>query len=450
MIKFLASIAIVLLMLTAVVLAQDTLTETYNNDDFSFDYPAGWHVDDSGAFVRLNSPFTEPVVALLVFAGRDFTSQLTGDTAVAILRSAQTLIPDITGDPAPMTIGEREAAVAFMLTDELQGYAIVVPFSGGGYGLLLAATRPGAFAPFEPIVFAIAGTYNAALDQPEPTATPVTAAPSMTIPTAPQLTNYAQGWEAAIRELLQWGMVSESGGLVFYEPAAFLGGIGRRFTPLATNRPYSNVVMAADLTFTPGNPAQVEICTLSTRIQTDTSGDGVLYLDVGFASEGSLIVLDRFSEAEVPRLQATALGIDLTRSHHVLLWLHDEQLAVYLDGERVIDTTVISNRAGSYGITLVAHGEAARCEGENVWVYQFPAFEPGLCTVSTTVVVNRRTGPGTAFDRAGHMPTNTPLTAVAQARGEEDYIWWQLEDGTWVREDVVNAQGSCRTLPVVE
>jgi hypothetical protein len=72
-----------------------------------------------------------------------------------------------------------------------------------------------------------------------------------------------------------------------------------------------------------------------------------------------------------------------------------------------------------------------------------------ICLVGSLQSVNLRVGPGTDFDRAGTIPVNQEQAVVGQATGSDDFTWWQLENGRWVRSDVVTAAGDCRAVPVV-
>jgi hypothetical protein len=58
-----------------------------------------------------------------------------------------------------------------------------------------------------------------------------------------------------------------------------------------------------------------------------------------------------------------------------------------------------------------------------------------------------RSGPGTNFDQAGRLTPGSTSRAQAATLGEDGFIWWQLENGHWVRNDVVNAFGDCQDLP---
>lgn len=75
--------------------------------------------------------------------------------------------------------------------------------------------------------------------------------------------------------------------------------------------------------------------------------------------------------------------------------------------------------------------------------------EAGGCTVTALGVINMRSGPGTAYPRVGSLAENETAISVGQAEGLDGFTWWKLDDGNWVREDVVSATGDCTGLPVV-
>lgn len=67
-----------------------------------------------------------------------------------------------------------------------------------------------------------------------------------------------------------------------------------------------------------------------------------------------------------------------------------------------------------------------------------------LHTVSN---VNARGGPGTTFDVVGSlMPGDSPQV-VGQTTGADRFTWWQLDDGAWVRDDVVSIIGDGADVP---
>ncbi len=64
--------------------------------------------------------------------------------------------------------------------------------------------------------------------------------------------------------------------------------------------------------------------------------------------------------------------------------------------------------------------------------------------------VNRRSGPGTEYGVTGMITTNAaPSVVTGYAADTSGQQWWQLEDGTYVRGDVVIASGPCDNVPEV-
>ena len=71
------------------------------------------------------------------------------------------------------------------------------------------------------------------------------------------------------------------------------------------------------------------------------------------------------------------------------------------------------------------------------------------CTITPNAAsANKRTGAGTNFDIPGQLTASQPETAIAQIKGDDDFVWWQLEDESYVRSDVVIEQGDCNFLPL--
>ncbi len=64
-----------------------------------------------------------------------------------------------------------------------------------------------------------------------------------------------------------------------------------------------------------------------------------------------------------------------------------------------------------------------------------PAFQPQAAKV--TSVVNLRAGPGTTFDVRAELKAGSPVVAVARQLADDGYWWLLLQDGAWVRSDLV-------------
>lgn len=63
--------------------------------------------------------------------------------------------------------------------------------------------------------------------------------------------------------------------------------------------------------------------------------------------------------------------------------------------------------------------------------------------------INLRGGPGTNFDVVSVAAAGEQVTAVGQAE-VDGYIWWWLDDSSWVRSDVIGSGADCAELPVVD
>lgn len=275
---------------------------------------------------------------------------------------------------------------------------------------------------------------------------------STTTSRVPQvLANYNGRWENTVAELEEQSIISEGGSLVFEEDYTFFSGQGAFFTPLARTSPYADVVMAGELTFNVGTTDEVERCFLAARINTDPGGTATTYIDAGFLNDGSLRLTDRYeNSSSTQTIEIFDTDFDLSVPHHLLILILDNRMTVYVDGQLVVTNFEVVDRAGTYGIALIGRGPGVRCEGRNVWVYQAPAIIPGVCEITAPNVVNQRSGPGTNFGVAGQLTEGTITRASGQAIGTDEALWWQLDNGTWVRSNVVNAQGDCRNLPVIE
>ncbi len=75
---------------------------------------------------------------------------------------------------------------------------------------------------------------------------------------------------------------------------------------------------------------------------------------------------------------------------------------------------------------------------------------PSGCTVTAgNQTINLRGGAGTNFNAVGALEPSQTADAVGQAQGADGFTWFTLSDGSWVRSDVVLADGACDSLPVV-
>jgi uncharacterized protein YraI len=74
--------------------------------------------------------------------------------------------------------------------------------------------------------------------------------------------------------------------------------------------------------------------------------------------------------------------------------------------------------------------------------------EQNHCHIVSRTAVNVRTGPSTLYPKASALEAGGSYVVTAQANGLDGKIWWLLENGGWVRSDVVKAEDSCQQVMV--
>ncbi|MEO8610183.1 MAG: hypothetical protein ABI690_19975 [Chloroflexota bacterium] len=267
---------------------------------------------------------------------------------------------------------------------------------------------------------------------------------------AAELTDFGGKSEDTIAELESLSLIPSGSSLIFGENYAFFTGQGNWFTPLASNQPRTNIVLGGDLTFRIGNADELETCTLTSRIDTNSKGTAVTYLDVGLVNDGRVFILDKFSESADPNTAVGTETVDMSEEHNFVLLVVDDKANLFVDGKLQIQDFEVVKRPGTYGIALLGKGKNAKCEGRNIWAYQIPASTNGECTVNSTKNINKRGGPGTSFDSAGQLKAGVDAVVIGQAKGSDGLTWWELDDESWVREDVVTETGDCTSIPIVK
>lgn len=74
-----------------------------------------------------------------------------------------------------------------------------------------------------------------------------------------------------------------------------------------------------------------------------------------------------------------------------------------------------------------------------IWV--FPVLQDAECYITAPNNVNTRDLPSTSGAFMGTLAANTGRFAVDQTRADDGYTWYQLDNGAWVRGDVVAVVG---------
>jgi hypothetical protein len=439
---FIVGLLLTLIIQTLPVSAQEQeLDGSFVADDGTFEiaYPAGWTVDNSDpAFVAISGFMGGYQISISAFSTQIVIPYAAGEMTaydVAVNLAAEPLIED---DAQPLLIGAeetaRDAAVASVEVEQLAGVAFIIAMRNGDYGMVIAVSSRNGLEANSDLILSIVESYNTPLQSID----------------GALLTHYADSWQAAIDELQELAIIGEGGSLVFEEDEAFFTGQGFVFTPMGRRSPHPNIVMAGEIHFTSAS-AEYEDCSLLARVVNPSGGTVNTYLQVGFDNSRDVFYYDSLGTEESTVYQLLPMELDLTVPHHLLMVVSEEFLTVYVDGQRIFDNVQINaERAGTYGIALLGQHRDSRCEGRNIWVYEFPIADTVECVVRSANTINKRSGPGTNFVGNGILtPQETPQ-AIAQTIGADGFIWWQLDDETWVRDDIVSVEGDCENVPQAE
>jgi hypothetical protein len=255
-----------------------------------------------------------------------------------------------------------------------------------------------------------------------------------------------------ITELERMELIEQGGTPITAEDEVTVRGRGEASVPIGYPATANDLVMAAELTFTTEDADESAICGLIARVDRVESGLGS-YVNVGISGTGDLVILDVRGAGEEPTTMETVpLELDLSESHHLLVLLLHERATVFVDGELAAEDIPIFQQDGTVGVLFVNQESDARCVARNHWAYEVPPpTDMETCEVrGGSRPTNRRSGPGTNFSVVGRLVNRAAMAAQGQAVDRSGQLWWQLEDGSWVRDDVVAAVGNCASLPTVE
>ena len=84
---------------------------------------------------------------------------------------------------------------------------------------------------------------------------------------------------------------------------------------------------------------------------------------------------------------------------------------------------------------------------------EIEAYEGGTgsaCIVQAGGTVNLRTEASTASAAVGTLAASRGAVVISQRDGDDGFIWYRLQQGAWVREDVLTLFGDCADLPAVD
>jgi len=311
------------------------------------------------------------------------------------------------GDFDTATVNGRILTTASYLSDDFEGVLVAVPLDDGQFAIV------------DTYRWDISLDYDLVLE---------VASTIETIPSPLTIEDYDADWRTVVPQLEEAGLIPPDGSLLFTEDRAFFEGQGVWFTPLASNSPTVNYVMAGTVSYTRGSDSlaegELEVCALLGGILTDETGSATEFIEVGVDSNNVYYYLDWYNANVENYAEFSRLPLD--ESFHVMFVVQGEALTVFLNGEQIGSELPIVERAGTFGIALTGFGPQAECVGENIWVYQIPRLQTGDCRAVASGAVNKRTDAGTTFDIAGQLTPDVPEDVIARVTDQDGFVWWQL------------------------
>jgi hypothetical protein len=218
-------------------------------------------------------------------------------------------------------------------------------------------------------------------------------------------------------------------------------------------REFSATTVVVAGTMNMAEAAESGSCVLYARYNRDSPDDedNVIQSGIGARLYADNRLCGRVWEAEsgTNRSVCSPAGAVFTSPQRVLLILLEDRMHIYANGQLAVRDVPIVMRAGSFATALVSEDPNVACEVTDIWAFEAIPLVPGLCTVSTSNTVNQRSGPGTGYAVAGQLSPGQTGTAVGQHDGGDGFIWYQLDGGAWMREDVITLYGDCGSLPDV-
>lgn len=413
---------------------------TTADGNLTLTHSSEWFVGEDTTQNTVYAFLGEPAVSLTIYPPENLIAQqyrMTGEDPTEFLARYRSNFGIEMSDIEPVPDDDFSAARRYVNLED-GGIFVALQVQGGAYAIAEGFMFDGELTPAaETAIYDLLKTVDyagAVVAQAEPEATE---APLQS------LTQFAANPREAIAELEQQGVIPFGGRLLFQESYLFYRGGGDHLLLMSSLTTSTNLVLAGELTYTPGNLDEDEYCGLSVRRTLEARQRG--YLNFGLNSQGLAFYDDEQLSPDVAnRTGSYRLETPLSDPHHFLIIVVDERMTLYLDGQPIFVEVEIEKRPGVYALVQRGAAQTSRCEGRNMWVYTLPeTTNPGLCEMRTVGIVNKRSGPGTNFEIVAELPPQFTATVIGQTEGDDGFTWWQLDDETWVRSDIVAVSGDC-------
>ena len=435
------SVIFPLLWVLNITFAQDDfkLTETYmsENGSFTIMHPENWWIapDGVGDTVMMGTRFDiatrfriDTKSLFMEVYGPGYVDAHTDEPTSAQDALSQVLdaLPELDKDtiavPATIDLGdERDTAAIYLDRADRKGRIYMIAFSEGGYGMLIAEIVPDSFTQIDDITEAMVIRLDSGHDSSgikAPGLGPVNEiAENLTETFVSQFgfqVQYPKGWRIA-------------DDLEGFAEAPEMGGAALAANENLDIRMILFEVVAAE-------SSEPDLVT-GLRRELGRAIVGTIWLEPDAAGR-STAYADTLIEGSIPGI---GFLIDLGDGQLGLVAGYDFSGASEM---RPAARATITAIAASYELA----DESVIPDSVSGAVVPDTA-NPGVCEVTATNNVNRRTRAGTNFNVAGQLEVGNVAAVTGQTTDSSGFIWWQLEDGSYVREDVVVEQGDCQDVP---
>jgi hypothetical protein len=271
------------------------------------------------------------------------------------------------------------------------------------------------------------------------------------------LTSAGQEAPVVLNEMETEGLIPSGAAPAFSQTRLSYAGEGVQFSNFGIGTEAMNLLYSATIDFHPQSE-DLEFCGIAARTVREESnrqeGSRSLttvrlnaYLMIGLDNRGNLFVAD--NQGEERSATTVALPEGMTSPIQVTALIMNNTLYVYANDVLLIEGLEIAEGAGAFAFVYNSAAEETSCVGEMLFAYTFPDEIEMTCMISPIEVANKRQAATVDAQVMGQLLAGDSIEATGQMQGSDGYTWWQLSDGTWVRDDVVLTAGFCGALPNV-
>ncbi len=428
--------------------ASPTLTPTpaitrYESKDKTIvlKHGADWFVGEDDAADKTYGFLGDPAIQMTLYGPDALIAQryvMRGESPEDFLARYRNNFGLALGDIQAITIGDYKAALRTAKVDA-GGVFIAIQLTGGAYAVVEGAMFTGDWTPTaQTALLKLLSTFQYTGD--------VVATPDAVEPPLPVLTQYNAGWQQAIPEIEALRLIPFGGRFLAEDKYTYYFGAGSSPIRLSARQEARNLVMAGTLRYNPGITAAGEYCAFSAR--RDLGPNARAALNFGLTSDSLVFYESIPADSSAPtRSGAARLESAVDMPHHLLAVILNDKLTLFVDGKAVFVNVDIDNQSGATALAPRGKAGKSSCEGDDVWTYLLPEEAAvGLCEIKTVGQVNKRSGPGTDYEIVDELPGFASAVVIARTVSDDGFAWWQLDDKTWVREDIVSVQGDCGAL----